>query len=132
MLGCRHGWESRTKPRPTVASDDCEPPKPSLEAARTLCARDAAETLAAERLSGLMAQALDRLERLLESEDDVAAARAVREVFDRVLGRSLQRQEHSGAVTFGLEIQAAAEDARTKLAELIDRRANAIAAERAA
>jgi hypothetical protein len=98
-------------------------------AAKARARREEAETLAAERLSGLMTQALDRLERLLESDDDVAAARAVREVLDRVLGRSLQRQEHFGAVTLALEMESMRETARAKLDKLIERNAKARADE---
>jgi hypothetical protein len=45
----------------------------------------AARELADERLSDLLEKALDRLALLLDSEDDMVAVRAAREVFDRVL-----------------------------------------------
>jgi hypothetical protein len=81
----------------------------------------AARELADERLSDLLEKALDRLALLLDSEDDMVAVRAAREVFDRVLGKSTQRHEHSGTV----EIDIAT--ARSKVDSLIERRAKEMA-----
>ncbi len=58
--------------------------------------REAARQLAVERLAGMTEKALTRLENLLLAEDDPTAARAVREVLDRVLGRPTQAVEVSG------------------------------------
>ena len=58
--------------------------------------RDEARRTAAERLAGMTDDALTRLEKLLLAEDDQIAARAIREVLDRVLGRPRQALELAG------------------------------------
>lgn len=67
-----------------------------------------------------MDKALGRLELLLDSDDDSCAARAVREGFDRVLGRSNATHEHSGLVA--VEIQCRPEQLCATLADLRARR----------
>jgi hypothetical protein len=73
----------------------------------------------------LAERAIVRLGLLLASEDDRVAMRACKEVFDRVLGRPRERQEHRGLISSDTEAEVAV--AREKLAILIERRAQAIA-----
>jgi hypothetical protein len=56
-----------------------------------------------------------------QREDDMVAVRAAREVFDRVLGKSTQRHEHSGNVEINIVAT------RAKLDTLIERRAKEMA-----
>src|SRR5439155_12282760 len=51
---------------------------------------------ALDRIQELTPKALDRLEQQLADEEGHVAARAVREVLDRVLGRPRQAHEHTG------------------------------------
>ena len=57
--------------------------------------REEARRQSAERIAAMTDAALDRLEQLLAAEDGQVAARAVREVLDRALGRPTQAVELS-------------------------------------
>ena len=87
--------------------------------------RDQRQRETAERFDAMLDKAFLRLEQLLESPDDATAARAIREVFDRSLGRPVQALAHGGHVEFHSDV----EGARAKLEALISRRSAQIASE---
>jgi hypothetical protein len=86
--------------------------------------RKRAEELVEERMLASLERALDRLDAMLDSEDEQVAIRAVREVLDRGLGKATARHEHGGRVDVVL-MEAELQAARTKLDESIERRAKA-------
>jgi hypothetical protein len=92
------------------------------------------EVEALEGLNGaeseLLDRALVRLALLVASEDDRIAMRACREVFDRVLGRPSPRADRGEVTGARPSLKAEAAAAREKLAILIDRRAQELAATR--
>ncbi len=88
-----------------------------------------------------LAKALERLERLLQSENQQVAFRAVREYLDRSLGKAgqptpgeagdeLSRAQAIAAAKeeFTIEMDKRAAGSRAKLIQLLDRRAHEIAA----
>ena len=100
--------------------------------------RQAAEQAADERLVSGLAKALERLEGMLDSENEQVAFRAITVYLDRALGKAaLPAQGHdvsrSEAVAIAreehaLKIDAEVPAAREMVARLVERRAQEIAA----
>lgn len=105
---------------PRVAVKDHATPETRAKGARAANAakaRKKQERIAQheERFESLADKAINRLERLLDSEDDGVAVRAASQVLDRYLGKPSQRHEHEGHVELGVDI----EEARAKLADAL-------------
>jgi hypothetical protein len=73
---------------------------------------------------GLLDRALVRLGLLVASDDDRVAWRACKEVFDRVLGRPGQRQEHRGSIESRHVLETELVQTRERLAVLVERHAS--------
>src|SRR5919204_5368495 len=67
--------------------------------------REEARRRSAGRIAAMTDAALDRLEQLLAADDDQIAARAVREVLDRALGRPTQAVELSAEQDEPLQVK---------------------------
>jgi len=100
--------------------------------------RQAAEQAAGEQLVGGLEKALQRLEGMLDSENQQVAFRAVAVYLDRALGKAalqggradVSRSEAVAIVReeYAIKMDAEIPTARAKVAQLIERRAREIAA----
>ena len=83
--------------------------------------REAREREAEERFIAMLNPALTRHNELLASEDEAIATKNIREVYDRTLGRPVQRTELSGDVGISVNV----DELRGKLDTLLTRETEA-------